>query len=76
MVGREGLGKVRHLAVADLWVQAKRASGELTFAKVDGSSNPADAMTKGVSGEKLSRDVAQLGFVRLEGRSPLTPKLV
>jgi hypothetical protein len=75
MVGREGLGKVRHLAVADLWVQAKRATGELTFVKVDGSSNPADALTKGVSGEKLARDTAQLGFVRLDGRSALTPRL-
>ena len=29
MVGWEGLGKVQHLAVADLWVQAKRASGDI-----------------------------------------------
>ena len=30
MVGREGFGKVRHLHVADLWVQEKRiSSGEI-----------------------------------------------
>jgi hypothetical protein len=76
MVGREGLGKVRHLAVADLWVQAKRASGELSFVKVDGASNPSDALTKGISGDKLARDIAQLGFVRLDGRSSLMPRLI
>ena len=31
MVSREGFGKVRHLAVADLWVQSKRASGAVQW---------------------------------------------
>ena len=50
MVKREGLGKVRRLSVADLWVQAERANGEITFEKIDGTSNPSDMMTKGISG--------------------------
>lgn len=53
MVNREGLGRVRHLAVAALWVQSKRASGEINFEKIDGNSNPADMLTKGVDEEKL-----------------------
>ena len=75
MVGREGLGKVRHLVVADIWVQAKRVTGEICFEKIDGQTNPADALTKGMSEGKLARDTARLGFVRLEGRSPFMPKL-
>ena len=34
MVRREGLGRVRHLAVADLWVQQKVRSGEIVVAKI------------------------------------------
>ena len=33
MVRRLGLGKVRHLAVADLWVQQRVRSGDLSVAK-------------------------------------------
>jgi hypothetical protein len=73
MVMREGLGKVRHLAVADLWVQHKRDSGEITYTKIDGDSNPADMLTKGVNGEKIHRYLSVLGFRLRFGRHELTP---
>jgi hypothetical protein len=76
MVNREGLGKVRHLAVADLWVQAKRSTGEIAFEKVGGESNPADMLTKGVNGEKISRYSAWLGFAAKNGRHHLAPRFV
>ena len=34
---RRGLGKVRHLAVADLWLQDKVGAGDLTIHKVLGA---------------------------------------
>jgi hypothetical protein len=74
MVKREGLGKVRHLAVADLWIQEKRARGEMTFEKVDGEANPADMMTKGVNGEKIERFCKVLGFEKKEGRHEQAPE--
>ena len=45
MVNREGLGKLRHLAVADLSVQAKRSTGEIICEKGDGEVNPAYMLT-------------------------------
>ena len=75
MVMREGLGKVRHLAVADLWVQGKRDSGEIAYCKINGDSNPADMLTKGVNGEKLQRYMRSLGFRSRHGRHELTPQL-
>ena len=75
MVEREGLGKVRHLAVADLWVQEKRRAGAIEYRKVDGKANPADALTKGIDAESMSRHLHFMGFVECDGRNRLTPEL-
>ena len=75
MVNREGLGKVRHLAVADLWVQEKRRMGVIDYGKVDGKENPADALTKGLDKETLDKHTKVLGMVRASGRHPLAPML-
>jgi hypothetical protein len=45
---RSGIGRVRHLAVGQLWVQEKVRSGEITLCKVLGTENPADILTKHV----------------------------
>ena len=39
-------GKVRHLAVGDLWVQHHVRSGKIRVAKMSGLENPSDAQTK------------------------------
>jgi hypothetical protein len=75
MVKREGLGKVRHLAVADLWIQQRRAAGEILYEKTDGLTNPADMMTKSVGGDKISKFLDSLGFQKRGGRHRLTPAL-
>jgi hypothetical protein len=75
MVKREGLGKVRHLAVADLWIQQRRATGEIQYEKTDGLTNPADMMTKSVGGDKISQFLVSLGFQKRGGRHRLTPAL-
>ena len=75
MVKREGLGKVRHLAVADLWVQQRRATGEILYEKSDGFTNPADIMTKSVGGDTILKFLESLGFQKRGGRHPLTPAL-
>ena len=43
---RRGLGKVRHLHVADLWVQDKLKAGAFSLTKWPGSENLADLLTK------------------------------
>ena len=44
-----GIGKVRHLAVTQLWVQERLRAGSFTLHKVAGDSNPADILTKVVA---------------------------
>ena len=53
IVRRQGLGIVRHLDVSWLWVQEKNRSKQVDFGKVDGKSNVADLMTKGLSDEVI-----------------------
>ena len=42
---RRGLGRVRHLAVADLWIQDRLRTHDFELVKVLGSDNPADMLT-------------------------------
>ena len=48
MVKRQGLGRVRHLAVADLWIQQKAKDGSAKYEKLPGAQNTSDIMTKAV----------------------------
>ena len=43
---RRGLGKIRHLAVAALWVQDRVRAGDFAPTKVLGSMDPADIFAK------------------------------
>ena len=76
MVVREGLGKVRHLAVADLWVQDRERLGDINYRKFEGHDNPADAMTKGIGAEPMERHLAKMEFVQAPGRHRLAPELI
>ena len=42
---RQGVGKVRHLQVKQLWLQENVAAGELTIVKIPRANNCADALT-------------------------------
>ena len=57
--GRQGIGKVRHLACHTLWVQQRVRRGDFELRKVKGEDNPADLSTKHMeSRDKLSRRVS------------------
>ena len=71
MVRRQGLGRVRHLAVADLWVQQRVRLGHLQVEKVAGKGNPADAFTKVLSRDHMVYLLAKLGYVFEHGRSKI-----
>ena len=43
MTRRLGLGRVRHLAVSDLWIQQRVRQGGIEIEKTPGITNPADA---------------------------------
>ena len=63
IVRRTGLGKVRHLAVADLWVQDKVRQGRLSVSKLHGADNGADLMTKPLDRHRIEKLLDILGIV-------------
>ena len=75
MVKREGLGKVRRLATADLWMQQKVRLGHIKFSKVLGKDNPSDMMTKGLEGPEINKHLQTIMAVKASGRHPLAPDL-
>ena len=75
MCRRKGLGKVRHLSVADLWIQDKLKNKELAIEKVLGIENPADLLTKYLDGVAQDGHIARLNLISEEGRASSAPKL-
>ena len=73
IVKRQGLGRVRHLAVADLWVQQRSKAGEVHYMKLAGKLNTSDMMTKAVEREVIQRHMQSLGLVFRSGRHEATP---
>ena len=63
---RLGLGKVRHLATGDLWIQQRVHQKRLEIEKLPGEVNPSDAMTKGLDRVRLDKLMELIGV-----RSPL-----
>ena len=72
---RTGVGKIKHLETRALWVQDQVARGRIILNKIDGESNPADLLTKYLSGPKI-RQLTQLMPIRFtSGRPPLAPQV-
>ena len=74
IVKRQGLGRVRHLAVADLWIQQRAKEGSVVYEKLPGRDNTSDIMTKPIESDVLNRHLETLGFEFREGRNKLTPE--
>ena len=72
---RRGLGKVRHLHVADLWVQDRLRSQDFKLTKWPGQSNLADALTKYLERKELSKHMDGMNIHAHEGRSQLAPQI-
>ena len=71
---RRGLGKIRHPATADLWVQDRVRAGDFKLEKVLGTDNVADILTKHVDRATLHRHLAGLGLKSQQGRPELAPR--
>ena len=52
---RQGAGKMRHINVKSLWLQAKAVQMVLKYCKIKGENNPADGLTKHVKRELIER---------------------
>ena len=71
---RSGIGRVRHLAVGQLWIQEGLRRGDFELYKIAGNRNPADILTKSVPREVLDRHLRTLGLQRAECRAASAPQ--
>jgi hypothetical protein len=60
--GRQGLGRVKHLEVEDLWIQEAVKNKKIFLCKVAGQCNPADLMTKFLTRAIIDKHAASLGL--------------
>ena len=73
---RRGLGRHRHLATADLWIQEKVRSGQVELLKILGKDNPADVFTKYVDKTPMEAAMSKLSLVFESGRSAIAPEIM
>jgi hypothetical protein len=71
---RSGIGRVRHLAVGQLWVQEGLRRGDFKLFKVAGAENPADLLTKHLPRETIDRHLTAVSAIRQEGRAATAPE--
>ena len=72
---RRGLGKIRHLATADLWVQDKLKKKDFELLRIPGVSNPADVLTKHVDRTILDKHLATTNLRYEDGRAASAPSI-
>ena len=72
---RRSLGKIRHLATADLWVQDKLKTKKITLSKIHGPANPADILTKHVDRRVLETHLRTLSMMADHGRAASAPTI-
>ena len=61
IASRSGIGKVRHLEVKTLWVQAALKDGRFALWKVPGRENPANVLTKSLGLKDFEGDLERVG---------------
>ena len=72
---RRGLGKVRHISVADLWIQERLKSQDFSLEKIPGQSNPADMLTKFIDRPTINRLMPLASLSYEIGRPEKAPEL-
>jgi hypothetical protein len=71
---RSGIGKVRHLAVGQLWVQEGLRRGDFKLFKVAGAENPADLLTKYLPRESIDKHLKTMRMASASGRAETAPR--
>lgn len=70
---RSGIGRVRHLAVGQLWVQERLRERAFRLFKVAGDLNPGDLFTKYLGRDVIDKHLTTLGLQRRTGRPEGAP---
>ena len=73
IVRRQGLGRIRHLAVADLWIQQKSKDEVVKYMKLPGTDNTSDILTKAVESATIEKHLEALDMEFRAGRHEATP---
>ena len=73
VMGRRGLGKIRHIETGYLWLQDIVSMKRLSVKKVKGVENPADLGTKHLQYEDIAKHLECLGFHFRDGRTTAVP---
>ena len=73
---RQGLGKLRHIDTQALWIQEKVRTKQIVLRKVKGDVNPADLLTKFMTGkDQIDQLIKLYGLVTMKGRAKSAPLL-
>ena len=72
---RSGIGKIRHLATGQLWVQERLREGDFRLFKYPGQQNPADIFTKPLPKDVIERHGDTLGLEPEAGRAVSAPSI-
>ena len=72
---RSGIGKVRHLATGQLWVQERLRVGDMRLFKVVGTENPADMLTKPVPRDSINKYFELVSVEFSRGRAATAPRI-
>ena len=72
---RAGIGKVRHLAVGQLWIQERLREGFLRLFKTHGAMSAADLFTKHLPASGIDAHLRTLGVRLGSGRAASAPKV-
>ncbi len=76
VVGRQGLGRLRHLDTHSLWIQQAVRCGKITVRKVKGEDNVADLFTKHLaSRDRINYLMGLLGCAFVSGRPEAAPMM-
>ena len=76
IVRRRGLGRVRHLACTDLWIQERVRDKGFNVSKMAGAENPSDIMTKRVDRGTLTKLLTRINCFPETGRPQSAPQLI
>ena len=66
---RKGVGRVRHLDVASLWLREKELRKMIEMRKVPGLENPSDVGTKYLTRDNLDNCCVLMGYEFVTGRA-------
>ena len=75
IASRRGLGKVRHIELAELWLQDQVARGRVRISKVSGDENFSDSLKKIANPERISQTLHCTNQVCAAGRHAIMPQL-